>query len=138
MIKFRRIKSCNMRPEEMLMVMGGNHEGAMHVCRLLVLHTRRIDPRLHESTWALLQLDALLIHDARIWKFFNDVCRGHVGRMVAVLRAHQLTGYGVSEEKLKYAIDHHGAGLDVESIVEKLKNSSPSFQPESVSVAVGV
>ncbi|MFA5942192.1 MAG: hypothetical protein WC798_00755 [Candidatus Paceibacterota bacterium] len=123
-----------MTVQEMLMAMGGGNPGALTVCMELLKKGEKIDPDAFNGGFAsLLDLDTLGIYEHRIWGLYKDVCGCHVGKTIAVLRAHQLGQLaGVDTKTLNHAIDNRGAGIDLDAVVEAVKSRLPNFNPEAV------
>ena len=84
-------------------------------------------------------LDTFGIYEHRIWQLYKDVCKQNLVTTVAMLRSVQL---GIlEEEKLQYAIDNYGKGIEIDYLYKKVKERLPGFsdemiinEPESISV----
>lgn len=129
-----RIK-LEMTVQDMLLAMSGGNPGALTVCMELLKNGEKIDPdEFFKGGFAsILDLDTLGIYEHRIWKLYKDVCGGHLGKMVAVLRANQLGQLaGVNAQALNHAIDNSGAGIDLDAVVEAVKSRLPNFNHEAV------
>lgn len=102
----QRIKA-GMSIQDILCAMCSGNPGALTVCMKLLANSERIDPdSFNDGFAAILQLDALGIYEHRIWGLYKDVCGGHLGKMIAVLRANQLGELaGVDAQALNHAID---------------------------------
>jgi hypothetical protein len=119
-----------MTVQDMVRVMSGGHRGATIVCMRLLQHGERVDPdTFHGGVASILDLDTLGIYEARIWTFYKDVCDRHLGRMIAVLRAHALGQLaGVSAQTLNHAVDNRGQRLDLDAVIGAVKSRLPNFQ----------
>lgn len=131
-----RIK-LSMQFLDAILTMGGGNPGAIEVCTELVTKGPSVDPdALPGGLFNLMMLDNLGIYEKRIYKLWSDVCGRNIGKMIAVLRAYQL-GHcaGVNLNTLNHAIDNHGAGIDLDAVVDAVKKRLPKFNPEAALVA---
>ena len=116
--------------KDVILTLSGEDEDAIRVCVEIMENAIFIDPLCAKPLSPLYCLDALGIHDSKIFVFYKEVCHKHVGYMITLLRGVFL---GIlSEETLQYAIAHHGEGLDIEVIVRQVQELVPSFNPENV------
>jgi hypothetical protein len=127
-----RIK-LDMTVQEIIIKMCGGNPGALTVCMELLTKGRQVDPdALSGGLSSLLILDELGIYEERIYMLWNDVCGRHIGKTIAVLRAYQLNQLtGVDTKTLNHAIDNRGAGINLDTVVEAVKNHLPRFNPEA-------
>lgn len=119
----------DMSIKDAVIAMSNGNPGALSVCMQILEQGSIIDPQdAFGGFGALMQLDMLGIYDERIWMFYKDVCAQHLGKMLAVIRANQ-SGQVVEANKdsIAHAIDNYGDGLDVEAVVEALKQKLPTF-----------
>ncbi len=128
-----RIK-LGMSVKDLIVAMGGGNPGALKACMELLLKGEKVDPDAFSGGLGnLLMLDTLGIYEERIYMLWSDVCGRDVGKMIAVLRAHQLGQLaGVDTKVLNHAIDNRGAGIDLDAVVEAVKSRLPNFNPEAV------
>lgn len=126
---------------EAILALSEGNPGAVQACEQIVINGYLIDPSdCHGDIWNLIILDNLSIHGAKIFKFYHDVCKEDVGKMLAVLRAYQwgnLLGHDcwqecayLTKELIHSAIDNWGEGLDLDSIVAAVKARRPDFRPD--------
>ena len=66
----------------------------------------------------LILLDELGIYGERIEKFWEHVCKADMGKMLLILRAYQTKRAEVNREKLNFAIDNLGSGVDLDLVIE--------------------
>ncbi len=128
-----RIK-LEMTIQELIFAMSGGNPGAITVCLGLLENGEKIDPDAFPGGLSsILALDTLGIYDSRIWMLYKDVCGEHLGKMIAVLRAHQLGQLaGVTVDVLNHAIDNRGDGIDIDEVVTAVTNRLTNFQPNLV------
>jgi hypothetical protein len=127
-----RIKS-SMVMYEMLYVMSGGNPGALKICMELLKNGRRIDPdnAFGGGVAAMYTLDALGIYEDRICALY-ECCGGHIGKMIAVLRAYQLGRLaGVRAETLNRAIANNEK-LEIDDVIRAVKTRLPSFRWDAV------
>lgn len=109
-------------------------EDAILVCVKVTENVLFVDPDCVARPAGILAplycLDMLGIRDSAIYLFYKEVCREHVGYMMALMRG-VLLGL-VSEKALRHAIEYHGEGIDLDSIVRGVKTLLPSFRPENI------
>ena len=125
---------------DIIVKLSGGNPGAMVVCQKILDKGEEIDPDgVLGGLGILLMLDTFGIYEHRIWQLYKDVCKQNIVLTIAMLRSVQL-GILV-EEKLQYAIDNYGKGIDVDSLYKKIKERLPKFfdeliinDPESVSM----
>lgn len=103
--------------------------GATSVCTQLLKDNKEIDPdsALGEMG-SIFSLDGLGIYGHRIWRLYKDVCGEDIAKTVGILRANQL-GF-VSESNLNQAIDNRGYGLNLDSLIDQVKERLPNFDSE--------
>ena len=101
--------------------------GAATVCSLIAKDGDAIDPdaAFGGGLMSLLQFDTLGLYGPRIWMLYKDVCGQDLVNTLGILRGHQL-GF-ITEGTLNHAIDNYGDGLDVESVLEQVKERLPNF-----------
>ena len=100
--------------------------GALRVCMEIASRGALIDPdAFGGGTLMLLSFDTLDIYGSRIWMLYKDVCETDLINTLGVLRGWQL-GF-VTQDVLNHAIDNYGDGLDVASVVEKVRERLPNF-----------
>lgn len=130
-----RIK-LHMSVKDVIIAMAGRNPGALTACMALVERGGIIDPDDAMGGLAnLLDLDNLNIWDERIYLLWNDVCGRDLAKMIAVLRAYQLGQLaGATKEAIDHAIDHRGAGLDMDAIMAAIKERLPNFNPATAAV----
>ena len=117
---------------EVILAMSGGNPGAIIVCIELLARGEKVDSDTFDGGInSLLILDRLGIYGERIYLLWNDVCRQHIGKMIAVLRAYQLGRLAaVNTETINHAIDNRGAGIDLDAVVEAVKSRLPNFNPD--------
>lgn len=117
--------------------MGGGNPGALTVCMQLLRNGERVDPdAFGGGLSSILMLDTLKIYESRIWMLYKDVCGQHLGKMIAVLRAHQLGKLaGVDTKTLNHAIDHYGDGIDLDAVVKAVQSRLPNFNLEATATS---
>lgn len=114
--------------QDVVLKMGEGNPGALTVCMNLAAQAEKIDPDAALGYInPLMLLDSFGIYAERIWMLYKEVCMENVGTMLGILRANQL-GF-LSRDKLNHAIDHNGAGIDVEDLIAKVKERLPNFHP---------
>lgn len=100
--------------------------GATTVCMEILKNEEKIDPDyVLGGTGILLLLDTYNIYGPRIWMLYKDVCKGNIIKTIASLRACQMGLFPI--EKLQYAIDRHGEGMDPEELHKMVKEKLPRF-----------
>lgn len=119
--------------DAILTVTGGD-ENAIRVCVEVTASVLFVDPecalRPAGHLAPLYCMDDLGIRDSNIHLFYKDVCHGHVGYMMALLRG-VLLGL-VPEKVLQYAVTHKGEGINLEAIVRNVRERLPLFDPENI------
>jgi hypothetical protein len=130
--------NLSMSLKDVVLAMGGGNPGALTACMQLVRYGEVVDPdAFGGGLSSLLLLDTLGIYEERIYMLWNDVCNRDIGKMVAVLRANQLGQLaGVDKKAITHAIDNRGDGIDIDAVVEAVKNRLPRFAPEAVAALV--
>lgn len=120
-----------MRPRDAALTIADSNVAAMDVCSTLLKKAGEIDPdALFGGRMYLEELDVCNIYGERVNTLFTDVCSGDIGKMIAVLRAHQFSSLaGVTTEALNRAIDNRGAGIDVDAVVAAVQARLPRFNP---------
>ncbi len=100
--------------------------GAISVCTQLLKENKEIDPdsALGEMG-SIFSLDGLGIYGSRIWMLYKDVCGEDITKTIGLLRANQL-GF-ISETILNHAIDNRGDGVDLDNLMEQVKEKLPNF-----------
>lgn len=116
---------------ETLAKMSEGNPGACVVCLQMQEHGAKIDPdSVFGGLGPIFNLDSLNIYGPRIWMLYKDVCRGNLSRTIALLRAWQL---GIlPADKLQYAVDHYGEGIDIEAICAQVVQKLPRFKVEDI------
>ena len=122
-------------PQDMVIKLSGGNPGALTVCLDIVQRGGSIDPDGFDGgIGSLLLFDSMSLYGSRIWMLYKDVCGEDLVKTVAMLRAWQL-GF-VSEDKLKYAVDNYGNGIDKDDLFKQVKDRLPNFdsvtKPEEV------
>ena len=127
-----RIK-LEMTAQDVLREMSGGNPGAVIACIDLMKQGPKVDPdALLGGLAQLMALDSLGIWESRIYLLWNDVCDQDTGKMIAVLRAYQLGQLaGVTEQALRFAMDHRGQGLDLDAVVAAVQARLPNFKAEA-------
>lgn len=129
-------KGMSIRAKDAIETMSGGDLAVIGLCVEIVSNAPLVDPECMTRPLGVLSplfcLDMLGIHDAKILLFYRDVCRKHVGYMMALLRG-SLLGL-ISESRLRYAIEHHGEGVDLDMIIRAVCARLPSFDPENIIV----
>lgn len=69
--------------------------------------------------------DTYGIYGPRIWMLYKDVCQCDAVATLALLRAVQLSI--ITDDKLDYAINNRGDGIDVAEVYGKVKERLPKF-----------
>lgn len=116
-----------------IMKLAEGNPGAIRVCTELLLKSKAINPDAALGEVAnLLGLDTLGIYGSRIWMLYKDVCKEDIAKVVGVLRANQL-GF-MTKAELGHAIDNYGEGIDIDSLLSKVKERLPNFNLELESV----
>jgi hypothetical protein len=130
--------NLSMSLKDVVLAMGGGNPGALTACMQLVRYGEVVDPdAFGGGLSSLLLMDTLGIYEERIYMLWNDVCNRDIGKMVAVLRANQLGQLaGVDKKAITHAIDNRGDGIDIDAVVEAVKNRLPRFAPEAVAALV--
>ncbi len=68
---------------------------------------------------------------------WSDVCGRDIGKMIAVLRAHQLGELaGVDAKALNHAINNRGAGVDLGVVLEAVRGRLPNFNPRAAALSI--
>ena len=124
--------NLDMSVRDMIKAMSGDSAGASMVCWIILLKGGKVDPDSTGGLSILIMLDALHIYEERIYMLWRDVCGQHIGKTIAVLRAHQLGLAGVNTKTLNHAIDNRGADIDLDAVMKAVKNHLPNFNPEVV------
>ena len=114
-----------------VMKLSGRIPGALVVCRLIIDKGGQIDPDgMFGGLGILLMLDTFGIYERRIWQLYKDVCKQNLAMTIAILRSAQM---GIlKEEKLQFAIDNYGKGIDIDYLYKKVKERLPNFSDEVV------
>jgi len=100
--------------------------GALSVCVQMLAETEKIDPDAALKGFSgILMLDILGIYGAEIWMLYKDVCGEDITDTLAVLRGLQL-GF-ISDSQLRHAIQNRGDGLDINDILNQVKEQLPNF-----------
>lgn len=81
----------------------------------------------------ILMFDTYGIYEDRIWKLYRYVCGQDLTKTVAVIRACQLGIFSI--DKVQYAIDHNGEGVNSDELLAKVKERLPNFTNPMVVVA---
>lgn len=113
-------------PKDIVMKMCEGNPGALTVLMSMLRDGGSIDPDdFMQGIGAVLALDSNNIYGSRIWMLHKDVCKGNLPKTIGMLRGWQL-GL-VSEAALSHAIDNYGDGVDVDGVVQKVKERLPNF-----------
>jgi len=100
--------------------------GALRVCMDILMQDATIDPdNALSGIGPLLSLDTHGIYGSRIWMLYKDVCGEDMVNTLGVLRGRQL-GY-ISDAELNHAIDNRGNGVDVDAILDQVRECLPNF-----------
>lgn len=100
--------------------------GAMTVCVRLLNEGSDIDPYgVFGGFGILLILDTYNIYGPRIWMLFKDVCKQDLVKTIAALRTCQMGLFPI--EKLQYAIDNYGDGVNIDELYRMVKGRLPRF-----------
>lgn len=114
---------------DIVLEMGEGNPGALTCCAEIVKIGSKIDPDDAMQGWgSILMLDSLGLYGSRLYQLWSDVCKRHTGKMIAVLRAFQLGQLaGATEDAINHAVDNRGEGLDLDAIVNAVKERLPNF-----------
>ncbi len=104
---------------------GAFNPGGLNVCMQIMEKGAKIDPDCPFPLLALLSFDTLGIYGSRIWMLYKDVCKQDLTATLGMLRGHQL-GF-ITKQDLNHAIDNYGDGLDVEAVLEQVRERLPEF-----------
>lgn len=108
--------------------------GAIKVCAEILNKGGDIDPdSALGGLGTLLLLDTFGIYGTRIWILYKYVCKQDLTKTIAILRAVQM-GI-INEDKLQYAIDNHGKGINVDDLYKKVRQKLPRFSDSLVIVS---
>lgn len=109
-----------------VMKLSEGNPGALTACMEMVMTLPQVDPQdIFGGLSALLSLDTNRIYGPRIWMLYKDVCGQNASKAIGLLRARQL---GIIYDKeLNHAIDNYGAGLDLETVLNQVKERLPQF-----------
>lgn len=106
--------------------MSGEIPGAMKVCMELLVKGEEIDPDgALGGLGIILLFDTYSIYEERIWKLYRYVCGRDLTKTVAIIRACQLGLFPI--DKVQYAIDHNGYGVNPDELLAKVKERLPNF-----------
>jgi hypothetical protein len=123
-----RIKLDDSLQEAIYKLSEGN-PGAVRVLVDLVMHGDKIDPdNALGGFGVLLYLDMFGVYGSRIWMLYKDVCGEDYVKTIAMIRACQL-GL-ISERQLNEAIENHGRGLDVNQVMQQVKEALTNFNDQ--------
>lgn len=110
----------------MVMKIIEGNPGAISVCMDLINENARIDPdSALGEIGSILALDTLGIYGSRIWMLYKDVCGEDITKTIGLLRANQL-GF-LSETVLNDGINNRGNGIDLDNLLEQVKERLPNF-----------
>lgn len=130
----RRIKD-NMMIGEMVLAICNGHPESINVCYLLLTNGRVIDPDdVGGGLSSVMMFDELGIYGERIAMFYNDVCDNHIGKMIAMFRAHQRGYAGVNTQTLNHSIDNLGAGINLDVVISAVTTWLPNFNLEAATL----
>ncbi len=108
--------------------------GAIKVCAEILNKGGDIDPdSALGGLGTLLLLDTFGIYGTRIWMLYKDVCKQDLTKMIAMLRAVQM-GI-INEDKLQYAINNYGKGINVDDLYKKVRQKLPRFSNSLVIIS---
>ncbi len=114
--------------------MSGEIPGAAKVCVELLNKGEEIDPDGALGGMGIIWMfDMYHIYDERIWKLYRYVCGQDLIKTVAVIRACQLGLFSI--DKVQYAIDHNGDGVNADELLAKVKERLPYFTKPIMVVA---
>ena len=126
-----RITDLNCNLKDIIVKLVGGNLGATVACCEIIANVEHIDPDSALGPLGpLLQFDTLRIYEERIYMLFNDVCERNIVKVIALLRAVQLSM--LSESVLNHAIDNRGEGLNVMEYVSKVKKRLPDFNKDKI------
>jgi len=111
---------------DVLFKLSEGNPGALRVCCEILDKASVIDPdAFGGGLFTLLSFDTLNIYGSKIWMLYKDVCKCDLISTLGLLRGWQ---FGIlTETALKHAIDNYGDGIDVQSIVNQVKERLPAF-----------
>ena len=111
---------------DMIAKMSEGNPGAINVLMQFITKAPMIDPKsCMGGLGPILMLDSCNIYGSRIWMLYKDVCNENIVATIAVIRATQL-GI-ITKSTLNTAIDNYGKGIDVNTIMSKVKEELPDF-----------
>jgi len=111
---------------DVILKLSEGNPGAVTVCMEVLKKGTEIDPdAFGGGLMQLLGFDTLGLYGSRIWMLYKDVCECDLVSTLGVMRAWQL-GF-ITQSQLNWAIDNRGDGLDVEQVVNQVKERLPSF-----------
>jgi len=121
----------DMNVQQMIMEMCDGNPGAINVLFQIMQKGEQIDTDAGPigGLGIVMSMYTLGIYGLRIWGLYKDVCGEDLAK--TMLRAWQMGQLaGVTKEKLLYAIDNRGAGLDIDAAVAAVKERLPGFNTE--------
>ena len=111
---------------DIIIKMSEGNPGALSVCMQLFTETEKIDPdAMLGGLSGILMLDSLGIYGPKIWMLYKDVCGEDIADTITILRGCQL-GF-ITYHQLNYAIQNNGDKLDINNILNKVKEQLPNF-----------
>ena len=120
-----RIKLTDTTIDAIVKISEGNPD-AVNICAQILTETEKIDPDiLFGGISNLLLLDTFNIYGSEIWMLYKDVCGEDITDMLAILRGCQL-GF-ISSSQLRNAIKNRGDGIDINIILNQVKEYLPNF-----------
>ena len=111
---------------ESIIKMSDGIPGALTAMLHMTSDAMQIDPtNALQEFGPLLLLDAYEIYGSRIWMLYKDVCNQNPVHVIATLRAVQ---FGIiTKDKLDYAIDNYGDGIDCDAVCTQVIEKLPEF-----------
>ena len=121
-------KTAEIKVQKAIWEMGGTDFHALLACKELLTYGKKVDPDVFGNGVLILKvLESLKIRGKRmynLWRF----CRHNASVMLAVLRAYEMGQLaGVNQQTLNRAIDHDGAGIDLDAVVKAVKSRLLNF-----------
>jgi len=121
-----RINSLEMSVQDVVSKLAGGNPGAVVVCSAILKEGEGIDPDgLLGGLGLVLMLDTFGIYEDKIWMLHKDVCGQDLQKTIGLLRSCQM-GL-LPESALRDAIDNRGRGIDVDELIDRLREILPNF-----------
>lgn len=113
-------------PMDIMVKLSEGNPGAVTVLMQMFAEGGKIDPQCaFGGLGGMIGLDTHGIYGSRIWMLFKDVCGENITKTLAILRAVQLGK--LSDIEMQHAIDFRGEGIDVEKLVDVVKDELEEF-----------